>query len=36
MDALVADGTLKAMPEDMVEAVSTTEDLFQSKPMFPN
>ena len=43
MDALVADGTLKAMPDGMVEEISNTVDLFDSgyqnfgtTPTFPN
>lgn len=43
MDALVADGTLKEMPEGMVEEISNTVDLFDSgyqnfgtTPTFPN
>lgn len=36
MDALVADGTLKEMPEGMVEEISNTADMFMSKPTFPN
>lgn len=43
MDALVADGTLKAMPEGMVEEISNSPDLYNSgyknfgtTPEFPN
>lgn len=43
MDALVADGTLKAMPDGMVEEISNSVDLFDSgykdfgtTPTFPN
>ena len=43
MDALVADGTLKAMPEGMVEDISNSPDLYNSgyknfgtTPEFPN
>lgn len=43
MDALVTDGTLKAMPDGMVEEISNTVDLFDSgyqnfgtTPTFPN
>lgn len=43
MDALVADGTLKAMPEGMVEDISNSPDLYNSgyknfgtTPVFPN
>lgn len=43
MDQLVTDGELKAMDDNMVEAISTTKDLFESgyldfgtTPTFPN
>lgn len=43
MDALVADGTLQAMPEGMVEEISNTTDMFRydengnpAKPQIPN
>lgn len=36
MDALVESGELKEMPEGMVEAISNTPNMFQSKPTFPN
>ena len=36
MDALVADGTLKVMPEGMVEEISNAPDFFQSTPSFNN
>lgn len=36
MDALVADGTLKEMPDGMVEDISNSEDLFMDQPEFPN
>ena len=36
MDALVANGTLKELSEEMVVAISNSPDYFQSKPTFPN
>lgn len=36
MDALVADGTLKEMPEGMVESISNAPELFMTRPTFPN
>ncbi len=36
MDALVADGTLKVMPEGMVEEISNAQDFFMDKPVIPN
>lgn len=36
MDALVADGTLKEMPDGMVEEISNSEDMFMSTPTIPN
>ncbi len=36
MDALVADGTLKEMTEDMVETISRAENWWHETPEFPN
>jgi len=36
MDALVANGELKVMPEGMVEEISVAPDKYFSKPTFPN
>lgn len=36
MDALVASGEIKQMPEDMVEKISNSPDWFQPQPYFPN
>lgn len=36
MDALVANGTLKEMPDGMVEEISAAANWFQSKPNIPN
>lgn len=36
MDALVASGELKQMPEGMVEKISNSPDWFQPQPYFPN
>lgn len=36
MDSLVSDGTLKEMPEGMVEEISNCNDMFMDKPAFPN
>jgi hypothetical protein len=36
MDALVADGTLKQMPEDMIQTISTANIPHYDRPVFPN
>ena len=36
MDALVASGELKTMPDGMIEAISNTPDMFQDKPTIAN
>lgn len=36
MDALVASGEIKQMPEGMVEKISNSPDWFQPQPYFPN
>ncbi len=36
MNALVSNGTLKAMPEGMVEEISNSPEDFQTRPEFPN
>lgn len=36
MDALVASGELKAMPDGMIEKISNSPEWFQERPEFPN
>ena len=36
MDALVASGELKTMPDGLIEAISNTPDMFQDKPTIAN